>query len=243
MKKILVILVAMVVTGYLVFSAIYFRSASRNRICESFVVVVHDSTKYRFVTTQDIRSAIKRKELDPVGRKFGEINTLSIRDTILTNKLVENVEVYTTPKGSVVAEVTQRRPVLRVISDVKGDFYVDSDRHVMPVSGNFSVYVPVATGIISEEFAKEDLYDFAEFLAAHPDWDAWFEQIVVKENEEVELIPRAGDFRIILGKLDDFKPKLVKFSRFVEEGLNIVGWNRYSTINLKYQNQVVCTKK
>jgi cell division protein FtsQ len=59
----------------------------------------------------------------------------------------------------------------------------------------------------------------------------------------VELIPRAGDFRIVLGTLDDYEKKLRKFSVFVEKGLNVVGWNRYSVINLSYDKQVVCTKK
>jgi len=34
-----------------------------------------------------------------------------------------------------------------------------------------------------------------------------------------------------------------KFVRFVNEGLAIVGWNRYAEINLTYENQVVCTRK
>ena len=29
---------------------------------------------------------------------------------------------------------------------------------------------------------------------------------------------------------------------FYQNGLNKVGWNIYSTINLEYKNQVVCTK-
>jgi len=28
----------------------------------------------------------------------------------------------------------------------------------------------------------------------------------------------------------------------MEKGLNVVGWNRYTEINLKYENQVVCKK-
>ena len=243
MKKILIILVAAVVIGYLIFSASYFRDMSRNRICENFGVVIEDSTHYRFVSAKDIVDLVKRYDLYPVGKTFGEINTLAIRDTILANRLVESAEVFTTPGGSVVATVSQRKPVLRVISDVKGNFYVDNERRIMPVSGNFAVYVPVATGTIDEKFARNQLYDFALFLRAHPDWDAWIEQIVVQKDQEVELIPRAGDFRIIMGSLDDYPAKLAKFARFVEEGLNVVGWNRYSAINLKYDNQVVCTKR
>jgi cell division protein FtsQ len=232
-----------VVTGYLVFSATHFRDMSRHRVCESFSVVIADSARYRFVSARDITNLVKRHRLNPVGKTFGEINTLAIRDTILSNRLVESAEVFTTPGGSVIAAVSQRKPVLRVISDAKGSFYVDSERRIMPVSGSFTVYVPVATGVIDEQFALTQLYDFALFLNTHSNWDAWIEQIVVKKNREVELIPKAGDFRIILGSLDDYRSKLDKFARFVDEGLRVVGWNRYSAINLKYDNQVVCTKK
>lgn len=243
MKKILLFLIAAIVIGYLIFSASYFRDMSRNRVCEDFEVVIRDSTQYKFVSSNDITNLVKRYDLDPVGKTFDEINTLAIRDTILSNRLVESVRVFTTSGGAVVASITQRKPVLRVISDVKGNFYVDNERRIMPVSGNFAVYVPVATGLIDEEFAQSQLYDFALFLNSNPDWDMWIEQIVVQENNEVELIPRAGDFKILMGNLDNYQSKLVKFARFVDEGLNVVGWNRYSAINLKYDNQVVCTRK
>lgn len=243
MKKILIILIAAVVIGYLIFSASYFRDMSRNKVCENFEVVVEDSAHYRFVTKQDIIELVKKYGLDPVGKPFAEINTLAIQDSILSNKLVESAKVFITPRGGVMATVAQRKPVLRVVSDIKGDFYVDNERRVMPVSGNFSVYVPVATGMIDEEFARNQLTDFAQFLSSNPDWDAWIEQIVVKQDQEVELIPRVGDFRIIMGSIDNYEAKLAKFARFVEEGLNVVGWNRYATVNLKYDNQVVCTRK
>lgn len=243
MKKVLVIFAALIVVGYLIFSADHFRESSYKKICEEFVVVVKDSTQTQFVLAEEIENLVKRYDLFPVGKAFNEINTLAIRDTILSNNLIESVDVFITPGASIVASIQQREPVLRVISDIKGSFYVDRDRKIMPVSSSFAVYVPIATGIIDEEFAQTDLYDFAMFLNNNPDWDAWFEQIVVKKGNEVELIPRVGNFKIIMGNLDDYSSKLNKFVRFVDGGLNIVGWNRYSEINLKYDNQVVCTRK
>ncbi|SRR5690554_1411697 len=243
MKKFLAILAALAVIGYLFFSANYFRDSSKNRLCERFEVVVRDSSRTGFVRAAEIEELVKRYDLYPVGKRFSEINTLAIRDTILTNRLVESAQVYTTPGGAVVATVRQREPVLRVISDGQGSFYVDNDRRIMPVSSTYTVYVPIATGAIDEEFARGELYDFAMFLHNNSDWDAWIEQMVVRPNRDVVLIPRAGDFRIVMGSLDDYPAKLAKFDRFVNGGLNVVGWNRYSEINLKYNNQVVCTKK
>ncbi len=243
MKRLILVLTVLAVTGYLFFAAKYFRESSRNRLCERFEIVIKDSTKTGFVRVGDIEAMVKKHGLHPVGKQFSEINTLAIRDTILTNRLVASTEVYTTPSGSVVANIRQRKPVLRVISNEKGSFYVDDDRQVMPVSSAFTVYVPLAMGSIGEEMAKNELYDFAMFLHRNADWNAWIEHIVVRGNGDVVLMPRAGDFSVVMGSLDDYPDKLAKLVRFVDEALNVVGWNRYSEISLKYDNQVVCTKK
>jgi len=242
-KKILIILASVLVVGYLIFAAIYFGGSMRNRACVSFEVVVRDNMRLQFVQAHDIVELVKRHELYPVGKTFDEINTLTIRDVILTNELVESAEVFTTSRGTIVANITQREPVLRVISNTHGSFYVDSNREIMPVSPNFAVHVPLATGVINKEFAKGCLFNFASFLHRNPNWNAWFEQIVVERNQNVVLIPRVGDFRIIMGTLDNYATKLDNFALFVERGLNVVGWNRYSEINLRFENQVVGVRR
>ena len=243
MKRILVILIAVVVIGYIILSANYFRDSSHNRECSGFEVEIIDSLKTQFVTALEIEALVKKYNMYPVGKSFKNINTLAIRDTIMSNRLVESANVFITSKGTVMATVQQREPVLRIISNNEGSFYIDKDRKIMPIASSFAVYVPVATGEIDKEFAKNDLYDFAMFLNNNSHWDAWVEQIVVKNGNEVELIPRAGNFRIIMGSLEDYPTKLNKFVRFVDGGLNVLGWNRYSEINLKFDNQVVCTLK
>ena len=239
----LIILGSVFVAGYLIFSVIYFNRFSHNRVCSGFEVVITDSLQLRFVQAQDIIDLLQRYDLYPVGKTFGEINTLEIRDSILTNQLVASADVFTSFRGAVVANITQREPILRVISDTYGSFYVDRQREIMPTSPRFAVHVPLATGAIDKEFAQGKLYDFALFLNRNPQWDAWFEQIVVQRNQDVELIPRVGDFRIIMGTLDNYAVKLDNFALFVERGLSVVGWNRYSVINLSFENQIVGVRR
>ncbi|MBK7817541.1 MAG: hypothetical protein IPJ60_08285 [Sphingobacteriaceae bacterium] len=58
------------------------------------------------------------------------------------------------------------------------------------------------------------------------------------------LTPVVGDQSILLGKNQDLDVKLNKLKLFYSEGLNKTNsWNKYSTINLKFKNLVVCTKK
>ena len=243
MKKFLIILLSVGILGYLIFAAVQSQKTMQETVCNGFEVVIKDSVELEFINPDDVVRYVKNKGLYPVGKTFGEINTLAIQDSILNNKIVKRVDVFTTPGGSIVANIYQREPVLRVISNAEGSYYIDSNRERMPISFNSVVYLPLATGAVTEDFAQNELYDFAEFLNSNPEWDAWIEQIVVKKGNKIELVPRAGDFRIVLGSLDNYHEKLNKFELFAKKGLDVVGWNRYSAINLEYENQVVCTRK
>ena len=67
-------------------------------------------------------------------------------------------------------------------------------------------------------------------------------QIYVNEFNEFELIPRIGSHVILLGKAEDLDDKFRRLYAFYRFGLNKIGWNKYSVINIKYKNQVVCSK-
>ncbi|MGV8962213.1 MAG: cell division protein FtsQ/DivIB [Candidatus Saccharimonadaceae bacterium] len=243
MKRFLLVITTLALLGYLVFSALYFNDNAQKKVCKNFIVLVKDSLDKKFIQTKDIETLLRKENLHPIDKQLSTINTLEIEKAIMGNRLVKSVEVYATRDGSIVASIKQRNPVLRVIADGNHDFYIDSERERMPISPHYTVYLPVATGSISEEFAKNELYDFVMYISNHPTWDAWIEQIVVSSNKKVQIVPRAGDFKVTLGTLDDYEVKLDKLKLFIDKGLNTVGWNRYSDVNLEFNNQVVCTMK
>ena len=243
MKRFLSVFIIFALLGYLLFATLYLKGDSSDKVCTSFKVLVKDSIDKQFIQTKDIENLLKKEKMFPVGKLLAEINTMEMEEAIATNRLVKSVDVYTTQDGSLIASIRQRNPVLRIISHRDGNYYIDSEREKMPISQNYTVYLPVATGYITEEFAKGDLFDFAMFISHNSTWDAWIEQIVVDQNDKVQIVPRAGDFKVRLGSLDDYEEKLEKLKLFIDQGLNTVGWNRYSEVNLEYNNQVVCTMK
>lgn len=101
----------------------------------------------------------------------------------------------------------------------------------------------MATGVIDKKFACEKLGPFVMKLKNEPFWDAYIEQLVVRSNEDIVMIPKVGDFRIVLGKIDDCEARLEKLMLFLKYGIMKKGWNRYREINLKFDNQVVCVRK
>lgn len=99
------------------------------------------------------------------------------------------------------------------------------------------------------------LINFVKFIANDPFWNAQIVQIQVRTEEQVGgeassegsvrepkvvLVPRMGDQIVVLGTLDQFPEKLEKLMTFYKNGLAYEGWERYTSINLQYDGQVVC---
>ena len=72
--------------------------------------------------------------------------------------------------------------------------------------------------------------------------NAWIDQIYVNRQSEFELVPRNGAHTIEFGKAENMEVKFNKLMKFYKFGLAHVGWGSYKRINLKYKNQVVCSK-
>ena len=237
------ILVAVLLLSYLAFS-VAFVSPTVNRAteCMDIQIKIMETDGASCLSESQIETLLEKAHIQLKGQKMSDIYAAPIEKILKENKLIKNAVVYKTIDGKVMIRVYQRIPVLRVISG-QGGYYVDTERQIMPIPPNYAAYVPVATGAISHEYAATQLYDFACFLRKNKTWNEQIEQIHVLPNLDVELTPRKGNHTILLGKIEDYKENLEKLSLFYEKGLDKVGWNKYSQINLKYRNQVVCTKR
>jgi cell division protein FtsQ len=89
----------------------------------------------------------------------------------------------------------------------------------------------------------KQLFDLAHFISNDKFWNSQISQIFVNKNNDIEMIPRVCNHTIVLGEATDLEEKFQKLLIFYKIGLNNTGWNNYSDINLKYKNQVVCTKR
>jgi len=241
-KKIYISIGIIAVLGYVVFAISAFSYKSDKQVCKKVDVLIKDSARLRFITKKEIIFCLEDKNLNPVGLNMQTIQTGKIEKILKKQPRIKNVECYKTPSGIICIEITQREPILRVMNSGRS-YYVDREGEIMPVSSNFTAYVPIVTGAVNEAFAKGPLYDFALFLRRNAFWNAQIEQIYVDYDEEIELIPRVGNQVILLGKLDNYEYKLNKLLSLYKNGFNRTGWNCYRQINLKYDNQVVCTKK
>ena len=242
-KRIVMMVVLVAAVSYTVFAAIHFSKKANDETCLGVDVEVEDSTDTHFVNRGDIKRLLLDKKLSPVGNEMKQVNTGLIEEAIKEHfSAIKEVECYKTPDATIRIHITQRTPVLRVVTGSSG-YYVDIEAKPMPISGLNPVYVPVASGYISPKYACSKLYQFAMFLRSNKFWNSQIEQIYVENNLDVVLIPRVGNQVILMGQIDDFEPKLDKLEMLYDKEFSKCGWNTYKSINLKYDNQVICTRK
>lgn len=242
MIRIITILIGLLLFVYIAFTTYFFKDVKRSDVCKDIEIVVKDSLEKHFITKSDLTSFLKQEKMFPIEKPMDDINTEKIEETLLQNEMIARVEAYKTPSGIIKLEVEQKMPILRVIGP-RGNFYVDNKGTLMPVSRRYVAHVPIASGYIEKDLAITELYKFALFLQEDKFWNAQVDQIFVHPDGEVELIPRVGNHRIVLGTFDRYKEKLDNLKLFYDKVVPKMGWEKYSIINLKFRNQIVCTKR
>ena len=95
-----------------------------------------------------------------------------------------------------------------------------------------------------EDFMK--LLTFVEFIEDDDFWRSEVVQIAAHTTPsgalEVELVPRSGRHTIVFGRIEQVERKFDKLLCFYRSGLMNIGWGEDRTIDIRYNDQVVCKK-
>jgi cell division protein FtsQ len=206
-----------------------------------------------FIERAEIDEILKSKNGLLVGRRLSGIDIQYLEDKLKANPFIEYAKVYIDMNGVIHADVKQRVPVLRILNMAGQDFYVDQNGLKIPLSDHFTARVLVANGAVLEDFSGKvdtlktklgkDLFSTAKYIAQDSLWNDQIVQMFVNSKNDIELVPRVGNQKIILGNADDLKSKFRNLLLFYKKALPQVGWDAYSSINLKFKGQIVCEKR
>lgn len=238
-----------------------FITGKRNAmLCNKVDVIIADSLSKRFLEKRDITEMLSQNNMLSLGAELAQVNTNTIEKLILSNTLIKHCNVFTTVDGKLNIELWQREPVVRIIDRKDRSYYLDLEGSVISMSKRFTPHLLVVNGYINTPFATtsvenvynpiydkkaetlRNIHEMALFIRDNKFWNGQVVQLYVDKKQEFEIIPRIGPHLIILGEAENYEKKLEKLRIFYTEGLNNVGWNQYLKINLKYKDQIVCSK-
>lgn len=230
--------------------------------CTSPVINIDKSNGHDFVTEELVLEKMNNMGYSFNNQLMGDIEIDRIEQSLLDMPGVKNAEVFKFNSGTVQIDITQRKPIARVIT--KGgliSFYIDENGDKMPLSDNYIAKVPVFNGEIKESQNRysvnelyendslkmisvlDDIYEVAKLLEENEFMRAQIVQIYFNKDKEMEMIPRVGNHRILFGDAKDAEIKFKKMTRFYTEVINPKELNLYDTLNIKYINQIICSKR
>jgi cell division protein FtsQ len=168
------------------------------------------------------------------------INLYGLENIVSKNPYVEKASVFLTIDGRLKLIIKQRTPVARII--LKDDsYYVDKHGVKVPLSDNYSARVMLISGV-ENDLNMEEILPLISIIL---DDDFLRKEIVGIEKsntEEYQFFVRSGNYKIDFGKLIDVDIKFKKLKAFYNKTFEDKTIQSYKTINVKYHNQVVCTK-
>ena len=164
---------------------------------------------------------------------------------LATNPWVESAQVFSDNQRYLNINVVQRIPQLRVFDQIGNSYYIDTAKHILPISDQYTHYEILFVNVpeIKEDsigmVLKTKMLTLAKKIKADTFWQAQTAEVIVRDRNNFEIIPVLGNQKIILGDTNNLKQKLENIFAFYKKIENKIGWDKYEVIDARFENQIV----
>jgi len=203
--------------------------AEVNFLGENHLFITHETVSKLLIQKQEGVTSVRKEVLD--------LNELE--QSLTKNPMIEFAEVYVNVEGKLSAKIKQKKPIARVFTG--SEYYIDSKGSYMPLSKNYSERVPFVTGKVN----KKDLsvvYKIASKIQEDQFLKTHVVEIHQNADKSIDLKLRQCKFVVKLGELKQLDKKINNLKAFYSKAIKDKSLEKYSVVNLQFDNQVVCTK-
>lgn len=237
-----------------VITSLAFTEIRQQRVlCKKIEININRDDENYFINKQDVYKILYSAGDSLIGTRIERIPVSLLERLIRMNKYVEDADVFIDIKGRLQVNIEQRKPMLRIMNSTNQSFYIDEKGGKMPLSSLYTANVLIANGNIAEHYdgmndsissvLLKSLFYLTNVIRHDKFWDAQVEQIYIEPNQDIVLIPRVGDHKIIFGDTSNAIEKFENLLVFYQKALPKVGWQTYHTINVKFKGQLVCSRR
>ena len=204
------------------------------------IIVEFEDGDNNFLTHAMVNKLLIQNQETVQNQAKSVIDLYNLENNVSKNPYVEKAAVFLTVQGVLKSVIKQRTPVARVINK-KDSYYIDKEGVKVPLSDNYSARVLLVSGVKDEDDVSEILPLIDTILK-----DNFLRKEVVgiekSDANEYQFSVRSGNYKIDFGNLTEVDVKFKKLKAFYNKTFEDETIQIYKTINVKYHNQVVCTK-
>lgn len=219
--------------------------------CKGFSIDISGAEEFMFLDKDDLVRIITKNGEDPMkGKPLAAIDLHALELAIATNVWVHRAELFFDNNLVLHVNVIEKEPVARVFTESGSSFYIDSSGAKLPLSAKMNIKLPVFTSFpeVIGKWSKKDslvvrqVSAMSEYILHNEFWMAQVAQVSCEPDGSFEIVPMVGNHRIIFGDGNGYENKFRKLFIFYQNVLSRAGVDRYASINLSYENQVVATR-
>lgn len=198
---------------------------------------VGENTLYISKSAVDKLLIQNQQPLECVSKEVLDLKGLESK--LSSHQMIQSAEVYLTVNGEVKLEIEQREPLARVVSEPS--FYIDSYGKMMPLSVEHSARVMLVHGNLNQE-ALQLVFEVIKAIRRDKFLTINITDIIIDDESKLSLKLRSCDFEVILGNTDQLDQKFMNLKAFYQKAKKDKLLQTYKTVNLHFDQQVVCTK-
>lgn len=230
-------------------SLISFRALrlSERKVSGIEIEIMSDQDFY-LIDQFEIQALLNKEQSVVLGTNFDQVDIKLLERQVEENPFVAEIDIFMSVTGVLGAKVSPAQPIGRLMSSRGPDQYIDVTGKLLPMNADYTARVPLISfaeypqweSNLGENDLGKQLMEFLIFINKDELWRAQIAQLAVSEENELTLWPQMTKQLILFGPADEIEEKFKKLKLFYKEVLPKKGWNTYSSINLKYKNQIVC---
>ncbi|WP_047550958.1 cell division protein FtsQ/DivIB [Psychroserpens sp. Hel_I_66] len=193
-----------------------------------------------FVTHGTVSKLLIQNQQSVTDKPKEIIDLNELESALNSNPMIKQAQVFMSVDGLVTAEIEQKKPIARVSTNAS--YYIDETGSFMPLSTNYTARVPLIIGFIE----KNDLANVHAIAKKIQEDDFLVKRVVaIHQNEDktIDLKFRNHDFNIHLGTIELLDKKINNLKAFYKKAMKDNILDDYKRVNLKFDKQVICTKK
>ena len=242
MKRLIQNSILLILAIALTAGILWARGKPQGELCSAIEVEVINADSTSFVTPQGVLSDLKGQGIEVIGQHMGEIDASSIEEALRKSPYLENADCVKCQDGRLLIRVSQLVPVMRVF-DGDASYYVNRAGKRMGASSFYHCDVPVVQGHFTRKYPATRLLPLIDFIEKDSLLHSLVTMFQVNDTNNIIIVPNFSGHVVNIGNATGFENKFAKLKLFYGEVLPKKGWNTYDTISVKWDHQVVATKR
>lgn len=208
-------------------------------------------TKDRILSEKEITDTLQTHFGRFTSQKRKQIEPNKIREYLKQKNFIEDASVSISITGVLKIFITQSTAIVRVYGK-HGSYYIDRNMKIIEPEEGKVADVLIASGQITDkpvgqiDTVKDSqsyaIYKLSSLLYKDSILKYQIDQIVCQKDGYM-LVPKVGTYEIILGNEKDRQDELTRLHWLYKKAFVKNGWENYSKIDLRFRNQVICTRK